>query len=660
MSAVQFWLAAGCGCLCFVSATVGGEKRAVLPLVAPAETSSAEPKDFRQVQGEIYQSILKQARYMTSLAHPWSQDPSLLLITESGHDEHEVRPNAKLVEGLAFLYRFGPYDAATVGMERKELLANIILPMMRYLCAIHLTGVRTADTGKKWGDDWQSAYWADALGRGAWWIWTDLPEDLQDGIRRVIEHEADRIAGQEPEYQVSLNTRAEENAWNSRIFSSAMLLMPGHERNSLWENQFQRWTLSSFLRVSDATSQTIVDGKPVSEQYGGANIHGDFTLENHQRVHPGYMATVGLSAGCVLDYRMSGRTPPESMFYNVREIYENLKWLVHPDGGMVFPMGQDWELLARIPGGIGLHILMACQASDPDAWEMLHPVLDTMKRMQGRSETGAMALPGEHFFPSYLADMISNYGLAWLNMEYHGPMRQAPKARRGVRIFPEGQFILNRTESAIHAVSWGPQLMAQFNPMTQDRLIDPVELGGIGAIQQAGRTRSEVVSLKRLAVRYDADSFEIDWQLDHGREIRAFQTLTSKPDGTWRIKEKLVALSDVQTEEIRTGLMGILNNPRWIYEDGKRAIQMEEQMQEMIAAEGKEASAADCRKLVIDGILRIQANQPLSVLYRGAKEPRRGRWTDELYLNHIAGLRTWKKEQVISEYEVEIRCEGKK
>jgi len=56
MSAVQFWLAAGCGCLCFVSATVGGEKRAVLPLVAPAETSSAEPKDFRQVQGEIYQT----------------------------------------------------------------------------------------------------------------------------------------------------------------------------------------------------------------------------------------------------------------------------------------------------------------------------------------------------------------------------------------------------------------------------------------------------------------------------------------------------------------------------------------------------------------------------------------------------------------------------
>ena len=46
------------------------------------------------------------------------------------------------------------------------------------------------------------------------------------GVRRVVAHEADSIAGGTPPHQLRIDTKAEENAWNSRVLSVAVLLMP--------------------------------------------------------------------------------------------------------------------------------------------------------------------------------------------------------------------------------------------------------------------------------------------------------------------------------------------------------------------------------------------------------------------------------------------------
>ena len=69
----------------------------------------------------------------------------LKLLTDSRSSENWIRPNTGAIEGFSFLYRFGPYDVKVVGVPREKLLAETILPMMRYVVATHVTGTRKTD-----------------------------------------------------------------------------------------------------------------------------------------------------------------------------------------------------------------------------------------------------------------------------------------------------------------------------------------------------------------------------------------------------------------------------------------------------------------------------------------------------------------------------------
>ena len=259
------------------------------PVQAAAPMRLIEPHgtaDLEKMDQQVYVAAEKLARYLRGLIRPWSEDPQMSLLTESRHDENHIRPNTGAVDGFCFLYRFGPYDESLVGASRRQLLQETILPMIRYLVATHVTGPRRTGDGRPWGDAWQSAHWAQMLGRGAWYVWDDLPGELRAEVARVVAHEADRIAGMQPPHQIRLDTKAEENAWNSRILSVAVLLLPSDPRRTGWEAAFQKWAMSSFLRPADAQCQTVIDGRTVAAQFSGANIYDDFTLENHDIVHP--------------------------------------------------------------------------------------------------------------------------------------------------------------------------------------------------------------------------------------------------------------------------------------------------------------------------------------------------------------------------------------
>lgn len=260
-------------CLCLCTTTQAGPVTTTpLPIQLPAEA----PVPVRAVQGRIYSAALNQAHFLLGTVHPWKEDAALRLLTESRSGEHWIRPNTGAVEGFAFLHRFGPYDEKAVGVSRAELLRDTLVPMMRYLVATHVTGSRSTSDGRLWGDAWQSAHWTQMLGRGAWFVWADLPADVQSGVRRVVAHEADRIARAEPPHQLRSDTKAEENAWNSQILSVAMLLLPADARRAGWEKAHQKWVMSSFLRPADERNGAVVDGRPVREQFTGANIFDDY------------------------------------------------------------------------------------------------------------------------------------------------------------------------------------------------------------------------------------------------------------------------------------------------------------------------------------------------------------------------------------------------
>ena len=627
----------------------------VLPIVTPPQGLAA-PDGFENVQERLYASIDRQAHNLLSKVHAWGEDEGLRLLTESKSGEHWIRPNTGAVLGFAFLHRFGPYDAAVVGVSKEALLEGTIIPMMRYLTTTHLTGGRPTGDGKPWGSQWQSAHWAHMVGRGAWWIWDDLPPDLEDAVRRVIAHEADRIAATDPPHQVLIDTKAEENAWNSQVLSVARALMPEDARWPVWEQAFQRWALSAFLRPADRDSDRLVDGRPLSEQFIGANIHDDFTLENHRRVHPDYMTTFILSMGCALDFAMGDRRPPDAVFHNCAGVYENLKWFSLPSGGFVYPNGQDWELL-RDPEWVYLHLIMASLTGDPDAWHLMLPCLATQEKMQARSASGAVYLDEEYFFASTLSDQLYYCVMAWLAAQYRGPIEDRFTERRGVRRFDSGKFILNRTPSAIHAVSWGANVMAQVVAFRLDRVTSPHPRSGIGHIRVEGQDDPLAVKVRNIDVKSDSGQFAVSFELHHGaRRVGAFLDIRSMPDGTLRLKEKLVALREVKTLEVATGLIGVLNNPNWVYERGERRIALGDSKHVIRSGDGTACHALGVRRIDIDGAIRVQSRKPLNVLYRGAEKAERARFTDELYLNYCGEAKTWQAGDVISQYDVAIAC----
>ena len=637
-----------------LAVSVRGED-AIAPVMGCVfEAKAAGPQ--AEAADRIYAAAQGQARYLLSQLHPWNGDDQRLLLTKSASGEHFIRPNAGTVEGLAFLYTFGNYDGAIVGRSRQQLLEGAIVPMVRYLVDTHVTGTQPTSDGKPWGDAWQSAHWAQMLARAAWWTWNDLPADLREGVRRVTAHEADRIAGKEPPSQIKRDTKSEENAWNSQIFSVAMLLMPDDPRRPGWEKAFQKWVISSYLRPSDATSTTVVDGRTVAEQFTGANIDEDFTLENHGFVHPDYMTAFGLTLGCEIDYRLSGRKSPEALTYNLAGIYENLKWFVLPDGGYVYPNGQDWQLF-RNADWIRTHLLTACYTGDPDAWSLAMRCLDAIERMQRRSPTGSVYLPEETFFASTHSDLLRSLGLGWLAIQTADPIRNEPEPRRGVRRLDSARIILNRTATSVHTLAWGARTMAQCVPNRLDRIVSPHQRNGIGYVRLKGAKSALPVRVRSVDVQSEANAFTAHLVVEHGEGlIAADLEFRSQADGTWTMRERLTAEKDLDTQQVATGLIGILNNPHWIYEQGRRVVTFDGKTAEVAALSGQTLTCDAVRTVAIDSVITVSSPEPLRVSYQGATAPSRARATDLLYLNCLDGPKHWEAGQVISQWEATVRC----
>lgn len=623
----------------------------VMPLVEPRGRADLENLDQR-----IYGAVQQLARYLRTLVHPWQEDESMALLTDSRSGEHHIRPNAGAVRGFCFLCRFGPYEESVVGVSRSGLLRETVIPMLRYLVATHVTGTRPTGDQRSWGDAWQSAHWAQHLGAGAWYVWDELPEDVRAGVRRVVAHEADRIAASTPPYQIQRDTKAEENAWNSRILSVVQLLLPDDPRRPDWETAMQRWTLSSFLRPADQHSQAVVDGRTVASQFRGANLHDDFTLENHSIVHPDYMTCFSLTLGSELDYALSGRRPPECLHYNVAEIYENLKWFVLPDGGFVYPNGQDWQLFRNADWTVK-SVMMSVLLHDPDAWSLATRCVDALEKMQARSTSGTVYAPGETFFASTQTDLLGSLSTSWLLLKLADRIERAPRDRLGVRRLDSGKIILHRTASAVHTFSWGPKVMAQCVPSRLDRLVSPDPLNGIGHIVLTDRQSPLPIRLGDVQVTSGKDGFQAELVVVHGDRVRAELQFTSDPDGCLTMREKLVALADLTTARIATGQIGILNNPGWIYENGRRTVAINGQEQVVPALSGKRFGAQGVQQLSIDGVLCIRGTQPLRPQYVGARQPNRARATDLLYLNYVDRKQSWRAGETISEYEAVVHVE---
>lgn len=618
--------------------------------VAPYELPDFASPEVAALADRVYIMLEKQSHFLLGELKPWNGDERYKLLTESRSQEHWIRPNTGTVEALCFLYRFGPYDEKIVGLSRQELLRQAIVPMIRYLTETHVTGSRPTGDGKPWGDAWQSAHWAQMLGRGAWWVFDNLPQELQVAVRRVVRHEAERIANSNPPSQLKGDTKAEENAWNAQILSVAILLMPHDERVPEWNRQFQRWTMSAFLRPADKNCTTTVDGRPVAEQFTGANIFDDFTLENHGFVHPDYMGAFTLSLGCATDFRMTGRKEPESLYWNVAGIYENLKWFMLPDMGFVYPSGQDWTIF-RQPAWITRHLLMFVYGRDPEAWGLLKQTVEVTEQMQRRSPEGAIFDPSQFFFPSTQTDIAAALARAWLDLHFADPQSMGEfHPRVGVRHLEFGKILLHRTPEAVFSLSYGPVVMGMVTMNRPDRLTSPDQRSLVGHVILEGQKSALPAKVQNAEISVQEGGFVARVIVHHGDVVAAEWTMRSFANSKLEISERLVALKDCTIDEIGTWLVGILNNVNWIFETGQRTISLNDEKIKVAAHSGTEFERQEITRVIVNNTLRIDLSPARRVVYRAATKAERGRATDRMYLNAMPERRSFRGGENITEW----------
>lgn len=536
---------------------------------ARANVSLAHDGPLAQRAAEI---IKKQGNYLASQLHAWDQDPHALLLTHGGSTEGDIRPNTHTAFGFAMLGRV--FDDS----QAKEKAIAIL----RFVLPTHGAGGLKCADGKQWHNQWQSAYWATSAGRAAWLLWDDLDPHLKWLAARMICDEADRFIDAKPPMQIERDTKAEENAWDSEVIALAFNMFPHHPHHERYREAAIRWQISSFVTSRDAKSDQVIDGKPLKDWLTGANLYDDFTLENHDRVHPDYMGTTRIILYQKLTYDWAGNAPPQSLRYNLDHVYAVSKKLAMPDGNFIYPNGQDWQI-HRNADWFDLHAFMATQFDDAQAARLMRISIDTCEKMQSRSgQAGGIQPPDEVLVNISHGILFELYADAYLILRASGegpePVDEAElwKQLAGTDVFDSGKFAVVRTEKSIATFSWGRQTMGLVMPLRQDILLTPNTRSMIGSITMPdGKQDAPVVKQVKTA-SIDGGGFAIIGLLARtggaAEQHFAFVTLA---DGRTIYIDRLHITGEKKPASINLGTLGVLNDRNWVYHDGERTLTYE-------------------------------------------------------------------------------------
>lgn len=621
------------------------ERQADLDAVFATEAAVPVKRHRGPLMRELEPLIVQQARFIVSEMRPWPVDANaaLLPIGRRGpSSEDGIRPAAATAKGLALAVRLFPDEAFPADFTREQARSSA-LKLLRYLVRTHGVGEETCVDGKTWGGQWQSAYWASLAGEACWLLWDDLDPTERWLAARMVCDEADRFVGVKPPAQIDDDTKAEENAWNSEVISLALNQFAGHPRSRAWGDTANTWIASSFSTRADTTRTELVDKRLLKDWVSGANVHDDFTLENHKRVHPDYMACTYLLTSQVPVYAWGMRKAPAVLNLNVEAINAVIKRLATPDGSVLYPNGQDWGLRRNVDW-LEYHGTMATLYGDRESAALLRQSLAAVKRMAAREPRGAIYLPGETKLSSdqhmMLEYMAHTYALMAQLGEGPEPLPAEPlqAALTGTKLFLDGRFGIVRTATSITSFSWGAQVLGQIVPLREDLVFSPEGRGLVGYVGVDGLAR-ERTEVKRVSLAPLAEGFGLVGVLGRG-EGAAEQRFgfLALPDGR-AVYADAVTLGELRRPSfLHLGTLGVLNDTRWPYHDGKRTIYAEgaERTFEGAKARGDATAEFASRWLNVDGalgIVRLGASGP--ALYQPEPTSAAGRLEQRLVLNAV-------------------------
>lgn len=520
--------------------------------------------------------LRNQVRYLVEAAPP-VEIPNEL--------EYAIRPLAGTATACAICLKF-------TACENAEAARATAVRILADLTRTHLTGGGRTASGRPWGHHWQSAFWAWEATFAAWLLWPELPAPLRQAVVHMAVDEADRFADLPAPASEFLDTKAEENSWNSLILVWASEALPDHPQREKWRHRALEYMISAFATRADRESSRMVDGRPLRQWVRGANAHSDYTVENHGFVHPDYMTTITMNLTNALVYRLLERPLPQAVRHNAAQVYDVLKFLTQPDGSLLYPNGTDWNL--HVLGHTwNLHILMERLLGDRQAGALAGAALATLEKMQARTPSGRIFVPAE--MTSY-PGMEQHYGMLvgsglmaarlWPPPPESKPLDTVWKELEGARLFDDAHFFVARAAGAINSFAWGLRIMGLTMPFAEDPMVHPMNhsyiglLGemegptdrpariGVGSLALERTLARDPVTVRTVVPGSESGAMHVTASVTRSGVGQVF-SFTALPSGQSVYMERFSG----EGGPVRGGLVSLLEEQNWVYGRGERQIE---------------------------------------------------------------------------------------
>lgn len=491
---------------------------------------------------------------------------------------------------LAIAVTSPEYNADRTGLSADEL-RTMVRKALRYLCFTHDTGPadcvrprqgwgRPEPAGTKWGERGAGFFRESQCGNTihnlaivARLLGDQIGDEEWAMLRAIAEDYMARFGEMPPRSGVYYDTQTEENGWTALGLVASLVLLSGHERETAWLANAQRWMFSTVTRPQDMFNRAeFADGQTVRDLCGRIyTTLPDGTAENHGFVHPSYMASaLALSGNALNLLKLYDKPAPPHIFWRRQEQYDLLKSWADQTGAFHCVQGMDWPYFAY-PQQSFIHATANVYLHDRDGALLESYVLDVLTDVYTAHD--GRSLPAETLAhchgqqdPSVMRERLTS-SLAYAALAHRmagraEPPTEAAKFERrmaGVRVYPHGSALIHRHARGINSLAWRNRTMALPTPLSGSKIIGPADGSMLATV--IVRDHPESTDDVALTVREGSDRAAVVLAQDLAqRSVRRYLFFATLPDGRCLTVERLVANKAITVESVEQGYLSVIND----------------------------------------------------------------------------------------------------
>jgi len=299
--------------------------------------------------------------------------------------EDGIRSTSDLGMIAGFLYKYGKQNNIPLPENvTYDILYRMAMESLVFIYSSHRSNVLVRTRNSQfWGslgstEQFESSLWAMGMAYQAYFLWDSLSVKQRDLVFNVLRAESDYVLRCPIRCRFQSDTRAEENGWDVCVLAATIGLFPDCEYAPKYFERLRRLAINTLSYPGDAKDNTVIDpdidSLTVRSAYVANNLFPDYTLQNHDRFHPGYQNVVVQELGeAALALALFQQKTIGHQIYRTNALMHNCKamqdsvlhYLALPDGELAMPNGNDWSMF--LFDQITSYSTMACFLRDPDA-----------------------------------------------------------------------------------------------------------------------------------------------------------------------------------------------------------------------------------------------------------------------------------------------------